>query len=366
MGLELNSVRSAADRQDFLALPDIVQGGDPDYTRASPAALEKRLAAMDPAGRNLWLVRRDHKPVARAGAWLARGLTGVESIAGLIGWFESLDDEEAARAVLQAAREWLRQGGAKTAFGPLDGDTWHRYRFNLGPRDTRPFLLEPVNPPWYPTLWQACGFTEAARYLSKQVPDMAAVLPAFADVHRQALAAGYRFRTLEPARFEQELELLHQLSCRIFPVNPFYSPIGLEEFRDLYRPLKPVLEPGLVWFCHDRNGTPAAFLFSMPDRFGALRSMRGEHGPAARFRFWLHRHTDTLNIKSMGVCPEHRGHALGTALIHQAFEAGLAQGLGRANLCLMHETNRSTGYDAGLGIVSRRYALYRHELEGDV
>ncbi|MFA7330177.1 MAG: GNAT family N-acetyltransferase [Candidatus Delongbacteria bacterium] len=364
MGVEVTLVRSAADWRDFLALPDSIQGGDPDYTRAAPAALRRRLEAMDSARHDLWLVRREGQPIARVGAWLAEGLTGVEGVAGLLGLFESRDDLEAARPLLRAAREWLRQGGARAAFGPLDGDTWHRYRFNLGPRDTRPFLLEPVNPPWYPQLWLACGFTETARYLSKQVPDMAAVLPAFAGAHAQARAAGYRFRPLDPARFEQELELLHQLACRIFPVNPFYSPSGLEDFRDLYRPLKPVLDPGLVWFCHDRSGAPAAFLFSLPDQFEALRSMRGRCGPLARLRFWLRRHTDTLNIKSMGVCPEQRGQALGTALIHQAFAAGLERGLHRANLCLMHESNRSTGYDAGLGVVSRRYALYRHDLEG--
>lgn len=362
MSVDVVCVGRAEDWRDFLSLPDLLHHGDPHYTPLSPEVLRLRLTAADPATQCLWLARRDGRPAARLAARLVPGMTGVEGRAGVIGFFESRCDEEAVRLLLDAGRDWLRGKGAHRAYGPMDGDTWHRYRFNLGPYDTRPFMLEPVNPPWYPGLWTDCGFREEAQYLSKHVPDVAAALPSFAEAYRNCLDAGFHFRSLDPGRFEEELQLLYRLSCRIFPVNPFYTEIGLDEFMALYRPFKSVMTPSLVWFCSDREGAPAAFLFSTPDYFEALRRMGGGRGWTARLRFLLHRRSDTLNIKSMGVCPEHRGLALGSALIHQAFAAGLRRGLTRANLCLMHVANRSTGYDAGLGQVSRRYALYRSDL----
>lgn len=355
---------SGAEMRDFLALPDRVHGRDPRFARSSPETLRRRLASAEPGSRGLWLAFRGGRPVARLGASLAHGMTGAPSPAGTIGFFEALPDPAAARALLDAACRWLSERGAPVAFGPMDGDTWHRYRFNLGPHERPPFLLEPVNPDHYPELWTAAGFEVAARYLSKRVPRMDAALPAFAGARRKAEAAGYRFRPLDRARREEELALLHALSCRVFPVNPYYTPLDYGAFGEIYRPLLALLDPAHVWFCEDGAGTPAAFLFATPDWFAAWRATRGLGGPLASLLFLLNRRTDTLDIKSMGVLPEHRGRALGAALIHAAFEAGLRSGLSAAHLCLMHEDNLSTGYDAGQGELLRRYALYRRELPG--
>ncbi len=72
---------------------------------------------------------------------------------GLIGFFEAANEPEPVRELLREAASWLRAQGAKQVVGPMDGDTWHRYRVNAGPFDEPPFLLEPVNPPYYRDLW---------------------------------------------------------------------------------------------------------------------------------------------------------------------------------------------------------------------
>src|SRR5271166_6011745 len=55
-------------------------------------------------------------------------------------------DAAAAQVLLRQSRATLRAAGCAYAAGPIDGSTWHRYRF-ITHRGTRQrFLLEPDNP----------------------------------------------------------------------------------------------------------------------------------------------------------------------------------------------------------------------------
>jgi hypothetical protein len=90
---------------------------------------------------------------------------------GLIGFFEAMNEPALVQQLLREAAAWLRAQGAQQVIGPMDGDTWHRYRVNAGPFDEPPFLLEPVNPPFYAELWAPFQIVE--RYSSKRVHDVA-------------------------------------------------------------------------------------------------------------------------------------------------------------------------------------------------
>src|SRR5687767_13758004 len=61
---------------------------------------------------------------------------------GVIGGFEA-SSADAAKAVLMQARERLRAEQCTLAVGPMDGNTWRRYRFVTDPGVEPPFLLEP-------------------------------------------------------------------------------------------------------------------------------------------------------------------------------------------------------------------------------
>lgn len=251
---------------------------------------------------------------------------------GMIGWFEAVDDPYGVRALLHDAAQWLRSNGATQIVGPMDGDTWHRYRVNAGPYDEPPFLLEPTNPPYYDALWRHAGFSVIEHYTSKRVDDVSQLN--LAPMHARAISRGYRIRPFDVSRINEELELVWKLSLVIFRDNPFYFDISLSEFLKLYAGIERLLVPELVLFASDADGDDVGFLFAYPDR--------GE----------------VVNYKTIGVLPSHRRGYLGWALLHRAYEAALAMGRPAANHCLMHESNASQSMDAGHGRTFRNYYLY--------
>jgi len=252
---------------------------------------------------------------------------------GLIGFFEAANEPEPVRELLREAATWLRAQGATQVVGPMDGDTWHRYRVNAGPFEEPPFLLEPANPSYYAELWSPFEIVE--RYSSRRVPDVAPLVEQLAPMHARAMQRGYRIRPFDGKRIEEELTLVWRLSLEIFKGNRFYFDISLEEFLKLYAGIERLLVPELVLFAEDADGAPAGFLFAYPDTAAGV-----------------------VDYKTIGVVPAHRRGYLGWALLHRAYASALAMGQPSANHCLMHESNASQSMDAGHGVTFREYYLY--------
>jgi len=306
-----------------------------------------------------WVALEDGRPSARIVARRSPTLRDENGLPfGMLGFFEALPGSDPAR-LFEASIAWLREIGAGAIIGPMDGDTWHKHRLNVGPWDDPPFLLEPWNPPYYPDLWESNGFTVLERYLSKRVE--AGPVADFLEPKRQAaLSAGYRLRRLDPGKFREELRMIYSISVRIFARNFLYTDIPEEEFFALYAGARSLLDPDFVWFAQSPAGEDVGFLFAFPDRFQAVAAMRGRRDPLALLRFFLHRNeADAVNMKTVGVLPEHRRAGLGAALMGQGHRMAREKGFRFANHCLFREGNPSGEMDGGTGCVMRKYHLYR-------
>lgn len=251
---------------------------------------------------------------------------------GLIGFFEASNEPALVQSLLREAATWLRAQGATQVIGPMDGDTWHRYRVNVGPFDAPPFLLEPFNPTYYASLWSP--FEVIERYSSKRVDDIAPLTEKLGSMHARAMQRGYTIQPMNPARLESELERIWQLSLTIFRSNPFYFDITLESFLKLYEGVDRLIVPDLILFVREKD-EDVGFLFAYPDA-----------------------EENVVNYKTIGVLPSHRRGYLGWALLHQAYASALELGRPVANHCLMHESNASQSMDAGHGTTFREYYLY--------
>lgn len=350
---------------EFLDLPDRVYRGDSRFQRPFPDSVRSSLMRPDFDGRQRAFVARSKgRAAARIVARVSPTLVAPSGRPyGLLGFFEALEDRPTVRGLFDAAAEWLAARQVTEVIGPMDGDTWHRYRLNVGPFEEPPFLMEPYNPAYYPELWRSNGFEVLETYLSQRVSDLPAVVESMSGKARRAVEAGYRIEPLEMGDFDAALERLYRLSIQVFSGNFLYTEISKESFLDLYRSSRPLVDPELVLFATAPSGEDAGFLFAFPDRFRAVAAMRGKRHLLARLRYLALSHSaDTINLKSLGVVPEHRKSGLGAALMHRAYETGMRRGYRAANLCLLREGNPSGRLEGGSSRLLRRYELYERRL----
>jgi ribosomal protein S18 acetylase RimI-like enzyme len=252
---------------------------------------------------------------------------------GFVGHFAS-EDREASHLLLEALARRAKSAGERRLIAPVNGTTWRSYRLVVESDGRVPFFLEPQTPDGLELHFTASGFHRGDCYASIEINDLAAMAnepdPYTDDVER----AGVTIRSLEAARFEDDLPALHELSLAAFKDNPYYSPLAFEGFAEMYRPATLLMEPGIV-LAAEQAGRMVGYIICYRD--GAKR--------------------DCLVLKTLAVGPEARHLGLASHLTRLALKNGAALGCKAAVFALMHEENKSFRWAAARGRVFRSYAV---------
>ncbi|WP_424944572.1 hypothetical protein [Aliiroseovarius crassostreae] len=167
--------------------------------------------------------------------------------------------KEGGKDVLRQAIGFIRDNGIGHVIGPMDGDTWHSYRFVTQTDESPPFLLEPSNTPDALEVFKDAGFSEISSYFSARVPlkqTARTAPPATAD---------FKIEQWDGTDPERLFGQVFELSSQAFSKNAFYKPITREAFLAMYMPIVPMLRRELVLFARRPDQTLAGFLFGTPN-----------------------------------------------------------------------------------------------------
>jgi GNAT superfamily N-acetyltransferase len=283
---------------------------------------------------------RDEQLVARCSIWTNSTPSLLNQCVGVLGHYAA-SDSSAGTTLLNHATEQLRHRGLKSVVGPMDGNTWRRYRLLTRRGEEPVFFLEPDNPDDWPDHFAAAGFSPVARYFSALNQDLSVTDPRVPAALARLENSGVKIRQIDPARFEEELKAVHELSTDAFSDNFLYTPIDQAEFLVMYAPLKQHLRPQLVLLA-EKDSQLVGFMFGLPD---LLQARRGEK-------------ITTAIAKSLAVRPGRTGAGLGSILMDQFQQAARGLGFSRVIHALMHEDNRSLMISARFGQPFRQYTLY--------
>ena len=243
---------------------------------------------------------------------------------------------EAGAAVLDQALAYLHDHAVTHVIGPMDGDTWHSYRF-VTESDGRPaFMLEPSNTPDAVEVFETAGFSQISGYFSASVP-LDQTAPS-TPKYKSDLVIETWDGTDPEALFAQ----VHALSVAAFAKNAFYKPISLEDFLQMYMPVVPVMKKDLIFFARDPSGALVGFLFGIPNY---------NDGPNPR----------SVILKTYASLQKGAGQLLSNAF----HTAARDQGFETAIHALIHDDNLSALRSAAEGAtIFRRYGLFGKRLDG--
>ena len=281
---------------------------------------------------------------ARVSLWWTQVPTLPGEKLGVIGAFEATS-AEASETVLARACDELRTRGCTLAVGPMDGNTWRRYRLVTEAGAEPPFFMEPANPEEWAGWWRAAGFQPLAEYYSAATENLDARDNRLHTVEARMREAGVVLRKLNTCDFEAELERIYDISVVSFQENYLYTPLPREAFVAQYQAIKDKVRPELVLLA-EHKGRPVGYVFATPDYAQALRGQ-----PTTQFI-----------VKTLAVLPGRAYAGLGALLLGEVHKAARAMGFRRAIHALMHETNKSRNLSAHYGTTIRRYTLFSQRL----
>lgn len=263
---------------------------------------------------------------------------------GAIGRFAS-QDATACRLLLDQSCRRLAEAGCGLAVGPMDRDTWHRYRVVAESRGRPPFVMEPDTPLDWQDHFRGAGFSEMASYRSCRITDPGAEDPRLEAFGRRLSERGIIVRAFDPARVEEDLALVHELSLAAFTHNLLYTPLSLPDFFALYRPVLPLVRPEYFLLAF-QDGRCLSFVFALPD---LLQARRGEPVSA-------------LVVKTAANRPGRAAMGLAVYLAYRLGRQAVADGYTEVIHALMHDANASAATSRRRGSLVRRYALFARHL----
>jgi hypothetical protein len=356
-----------------------VYRGDPCWVEP---ILADRLAKVDPdrnpfwraAERRLWMaLRGDAVAGTIAAIHERRANERLHRSLGTFGFFECLDDPEAAGLLVEAAGSWLAARGLTAMRGPYNPSSDDEPGILVEGFDTVPAIMEAHSPPYYARLLEGAGMRVHqqmfARLLVRPPGNHPFLEDAAPRLRRAIEIAGKRergiaIRTLDRRRWDADI----RTACRLFNAAlgtlPEFVPVAEEEFLAMGEALKPILDDDLALLA-EVDGKPAGFGLVLPDVTLALRYCRGSRGPVGMLRFLLHRGSiRRASFKIMMVAPEFQGRFVEVLIIARLGDALWRKGYREVDLSMTGDENwKSNRIQERTGPrIYRRYRIYQKDL----
>ena len=241
---------------------------------------------------------------------------------GFFGFFETVDDQALADALLQTAAEWCRGKGHDVLRGPASFSVNDECGVLVDGFDTPPTLMMPHNPRYYVTLLERAGFVKdkdlwvyegGSEQHYVPVPER---LARGTELIRQRM--GITIRPLDMKHFDGEVERIKVLYNAAWEKNWGFVPLTEHEIDHLAEQFKPVVIPEMVPIA-EKDGKVIGFGIALPDLNVVFRGNRsGRMFPVILKLLWalkakkIHR----ARILLLGVLPEYRGKGVDAMLYH--------------------------------------------------
>ena len=366
--LEIRQHIPGSNLNDFADAAREIFRYDPCWVPPLNLMLKDQLSPKSPffqhADVTFFTARRGGRLVGRISAQIDREhLKRYNDDTGFFGFFDTVDDEEVAQALLSRAKDWVRARGMKRIRGPLSLSINQEVGTLVEGFDTPPMVMMPHSRPYQDRVLKACGLDKAKDLFAWRFhvrPDMpprcVKALEAMRDL-------GVTFR---PARLDREIHELVGIQDDAWRHNWGHVSMTTAEARQLRNELKLIVDPA-VTLVIEVEGQIAGMALSVPNLNEVIEDFGGTLSPSKvaklLWRLKVARPKSArlamLGIRE-GIRKQKKYMPLALALITELNRRGFKRGYQWSELSWTLEDNGpvNTLIKTAGGKIYKRYRLY--------
>ena len=375
--IEIRLVKTRREKRIFLLFPWQVYRDDPLWV---PPLLPDRTKDLDPeqgiffqrGEAEYFIAWQDGKPVGTICCAVDHKTNAQRDRKDAIfGFFEVIEDQQVAHALLEHAAKWGRAHGMTALDGPFHLDFENGYGILVEGRDRPPALMCGHTPAYYQDFVEGAGFQPARGQNLAFAIDIRDERP---ELQRLSMLADKVRKkgkvTVRPAdfnRWDEEVDNLHYLLNHALTHLPDHRPWQREVVDDSFRPFQSLADPELILFA-DVDGKTVGFLPGLPNYNEAFHKVNGLRYPWNYLKLWLRMYGrfDSATVKSVLVLPEYWGYSgVAVLLMDELIKRLRSRGFSWIDLSLTSADNPFTpDLATRLGAkVYKRYQVYRLQLD---
>jgi GNAT superfamily N-acetyltransferase len=328
--MNIRPVQTKADLNRFINLPYHLYRADPVW--APPLRDEqhsqfdsKRNPLLDHCEYALFLLEENGQVIGRIAAFIdTLAVDFWREPIGLFGYYECIQNNAAARLLLETAAAWLRERGMQAMRGPWTfvSQEWGLVVEGFTPP---PVIMAPYNPPYYNDHLTAFDLRKVKDLLCYYVSAREGYrIPERILTHTDAVAQRYgvRVRPVDMRRYDQDAQIVIELSNQSLINNWGYSPVTPAEVQAIAHDLKQILQPKGVLFAEDAQGRPIGFAIALPDVNILLKGLNGHLWPLGWLKLlWGLPRLHHYRMFALGVIPAYHGLGIDSLLYRALYES---------------------------------------------
>ncbi len=236
---------------------------------------------------------------------------------GGLGFFECINNPEAAFCLFDACKNWLIEKGMGAMDGPVNFGENDNYWGLLVKGFTPPAFGMNYNFPYYKELFEAYGFKpffeQESRHLDLKKPFPERFWKIAEWVLRKP---GYTFEHLHKNKIDKYAADIVEIYNTAWVYHEHFAPLDIAKVKKSFLEARQFLIDELIWFVY-HEGKPIAFLVTYPDMNRIFKSFNGKLNLWNILRLQALKNSkriDRVRITIMGVVPKFQGIGIESAI----------------------------------------------------
>jgi len=307
-----------------------------------------------------FVAKKDGQVVGRVAAILDKAHNRFhQENAGFFGFFEAINDQAVADALLQRAKRWVFDRGARFLRGPVNPSTNYECGILVEGFDSDPMVMMTYNPEYYPVLLEHAGLRKSKDLWAWLSNSHKIDMKKIDRVAEKALRSnGATVRPIDMKNFDADVERVWNIYNSAWERNWGFIPMSKEEFQLQGKEMKQILKPDLV-LIGEVEGRVVGFALALPDINQALKPARGKLLPTGIVKIlYYQRLVKSVRVLALGVVEEYRASGLAAGFYATLVRNARKLGYGDCEMSWILEDN--VLMNRSLEVMgARRYKTYR-------
>ena len=325
--MKIIEVNSKALAKKFIQLPVRLYKNEPHWIRP----LDKDIEAVFDADKNKtfrhgecvrWVLENNSgEVVGRVAAFINKKTVdkGNDQPTGGMGFFECIEDKDAAFMLFDTCMNWLESKGMEAMDGPVnfgERDKW--WGLLVDGYDIDPNYCCNYNLPYYKDLFEQYGFQDYFQQYTfgRKVRDPFSP-KLMAKAEKVMKEPGYTFRHMELSKIDKYTEDFRIVYNKAWARHKGVAELSSLMAKNLIKQMKPIIDEKIIWYGY-YNDEPVAFYINLPEVNQIFKHVNGKLDLIGKLKFLYHKWTKSCNKMLglvFGIVPEHQGKGLEGALV---------------------------------------------------
>ncbi len=324
--MQVVQVNDASTAASFLQVPLLLYENDPQWIRPLDKDINE---VFDPAKNKAYrfgeaarwlLMAADGTLMGRIAAFTNKKYKnkGDDVPVGGMGFFECVNNQEAAVILFDTAKKWLQEKGMEAMDGPINFGERDRWWGLVTHGFTEPLYCMNYNPPYYVNLFEQYGFKlffnqvcfgiDPQRPIAQKIFERHAALAADPDIHCRLISKK------QLPKFAADFTTVYN---KAWAGHGGLKQLSVEQVMLMFNKMKRVIDERIIYFAYHKEDPIGVFL-NLPDLNQYFKHMNGQFGLLQKLYFlYLQKMRPSRKFTGLvfGVVPGWQGKGVDAFLI---------------------------------------------------